>query len=490
MAASAGAAGPRFGAEIAPRGHASAAVTGAGVSLEALLDVGIAVDCAAGGCATGAGALASGEIAALCRLVPLGDGALSADALVGGDANVRIEASLAHEGLPAAGGASEVIVRLRGGEAPPVPPPLRIHLVIDASTSMEVRWDAVKDAAIALVGTLRADDELEIVVYGTGARVALPPTRVGDGTQARAVIRGLEVGGRTNIEAGLRAAYADAAPAGGSIVLLLSDGVPQGGAASSRELSAITEQAWSERGTSTVAVGLGFDFDAEVLRAIAEAGHGSFRIAPRVSELPELLSAEITAHGRVVARDLAVEVALGADVALDAEAAAAIGVAVEDGRAQIRVPALSAGAELTFALPVVVGRGAVGAEIATVSAAWTSAASSRGTGTKTLRVARASGAVPAGSMRVALDLELSTTLELAAEAVAGGEGERAAQLLEAHAAEVEGLLAVHADAALRERASASRAMAWALRAHVPGASWPARRATAAGILAWSVGLGR
>ena len=93
-------------------------------------------------------------------------------------------------------------------------------------------------------------------------------------------------------------------------------------------------------------------------------------------------------------------------------------------------------------------------------------------------------------MRASLDLELKTVLELAAGALENGEAERAASLLEAHAVEVEAVLAVHSDALLVERATASRALAYTLRTMVPEASWPERRSTAAAMLEWSVHLGR
>jgi|GEM_PF-2355132 len=472
----------RFGADVTLAVPTLAVeLSGGGTRLSAIAGVGITIDC--DGCGL------DGEIAALSRLGPLGDGALSGSARVGGDAHVIIEAALAHEGLPAAGGASEVVVRVRGGEAPDVAPPLRIHLVIDASTSMETRWTSVKNAAVALIGTLRPEDELQIVVYGDGARIALPSRRVGDGSRARSVVRGLRVGGRTNIEAGLRAAYGDVSPDGGSVVVLLSDGVPQGGAATPAELSRLAADAYAAEATTTVAIGLGVEFHAGILRAVATEGHGDFRIAPRVSELPALLEAEIRAHGQVVAREVAVNFTLGEGVQITEGASLPSGVTIVDGGARVMVPAVSAGAELTFALPVTVGRAAVGGTVASVHAGWTSAAGT-GHGDKDLRVARASGPVPSGSMRASLDLELKTVLELAAVALENGEAERAAAFLDAHAVEVEGVLAVHVDARLRERATASRALAYTLRTMVPEASWPERRSAAAAMLEWSVHLGR
>src|SRR5690606_4748519 len=124
-----------------------------------------------------------------------------------------------------AGGSTSVVLRVAGGNAPARIPPLRVHLVIDASTSMQSTWAQLQEAALHLIARLRPEDELQIVVYGTDAREALPAIRVGDGQRARGVVRALRPGGRTNIEAGLRVAYG-AVRAHASIVVVLSDGVP------------------------------------------------------------------------------------------------------------------------------------------------------------------------------------------------------------------------------------------------------------------------
>ena len=54
------------------------------------------------------------------------------------DPHLSVHASLAHDALPVAGGETQVVVEVQGLAPPAVRPPLRVHLVLDASQSM--RW--------------------------------------------------------------------------------------------------------------------------------------------------------------------------------------------------------------------------------------------------------------------------------------------------------------------------------------------------------------
>ncbi|MBN8612393.1 MAG: VWA domain-containing protein [Deltaproteobacteria bacterium] len=253
----------------------------------------------------GPGAPIEGGIARLGDLSSLGAHALETTPPLYADAHVRVRASLAHDALPASGGASSVVVSVEGLAPPAIVPPLRVHLVIDASTSMEGAWDDVKTAALAVVRRLRPQDELQIVVYGTGATEALAPLAIGDGSRARAVIAGLRFGGRTHIESGLRLAYGSCRDAGRSLVIVISDGVPQGGLSSPDELGALAAQANADDGAVTLAIGLGTEFHTGILAAIGEQGGGELRLAPRSGELATLLERELAARGAIVASSLA-----------------------------------------------------------------------------------------------------------------------------------------------------------------------------------------
>ena len=103
--------------------------------------------------------------------------------------------------------------------------------VIDISGSMarENRLGLVKQALGMLVGELRPDDTVGIVVYGSTASVLLEPTEGESPWAIMEAIDALEPGGSTNAAHGLRLGYQMAerliGPGRTTRVVLLSDGV-------------------------------------------------------------------------------------------------------------------------------------------------------------------------------------------------------------------------------------------------------------------------
>jgi Ca-activated chloride channel family protein len=476
-----------------PRIAAIAGVTGNGVGLPGLVGPGIHVAC--GACSNPVSADGTAQvttsgndaIAALSLLGSLSSLSLGGDAAFVTCDGARLEASCAHDALPHDGGASAVVVRAIGGPPPAIPAPVRVHLVIDASASMETRWDEVRDAAIALVGRLRAQDELEIVVYATDARVALAPAPVGNGDAARNVIRGLSCSGQTNIEAGLRAAYRDLAPDGGSIVLLLSDGVPDGGYATPAELSALAGDARARTSATTITIGLGSEFHPGILRAIARRGGGDFRIAPTAHELDALLEAELTLHANIVARDVSFDLDLASGVSIaasfDASSVDAI-VTVSGAHVSIRLGTLSANEARTIVLPVQV---TAPGPVATVNGHATSNGAIAA-GQRAIAVREGRQSIPAGGLAASLDADLASALVHAASFVENGDAGQAAAAIRAHAELARQVAS--GDPAIGARVDHALAFAIGLEAQVPSASWGARRQAASAMLEWSVGLSR
>ncbi len=465
-----------------PRVAAAIAVNGNGAGLPGLVGSGVHVACTP--CTTGA----ADTLAALALLRSLSSLSLGGDAVVASSAGVRLEASLAHDALPPAGGDSAIVVRAIGGPQGPTPTPVRVHLVIDTSASMEARWDEVRDAAIALVGRLGPDDELEIVAYSTGARVVLAPAPIGDGESARAVIRGLSCSGQTNIEAGLRAAYGTLAPDGGSIVLLLSDGVPEGGYATPAELGALAGEARARAGATTVTIGLGSEFHAGILRAIARRGGGDFRIAPTAHELDALLEAELEAHTSIAARDVAFELDLATGVRVSPSldlASLDAAVEVSGAHVSIRIGTIAAGETRTIVIPVIVA--APPGAVASVTAHATSE-SGPAEGQRALAVREGRQAIPAGGLAATLDADLASALASAATAVENGDASAAGHAMRAHAELARQVAS--GDPVIIERADRALAFAIGLEGSVPTASWGARRQASSAMLEWSVGLGR
>jgi len=433
-----------------------------------------------------------GELTDLTELAPLWVDA-NAGADVGASVEARIDTgaelvssvSLEHSRLPAVGGETHLVVRVRGADLATgsgsaqasARGHVRVRLVIDRSSSMQASWRQVLGAARDLLARLSPDDELQIVAYGTRAVEALPTSRVGDGSRARRALADIRVGGGTNIEAGLRLAYdagAHDADDRLTLVVLVSDGVPNGGAFTADELAPMAARAKLEQGCRTTVVGFGDEFDAEALRAIAQAGGGAYRVAPGAEELAAVLESEVSAMGQVRARDVRVRVALPAGVHLSEAAGDAHLTANHE--VELTVPALGAGEERSLILGVRVDAGRGSSPVARVSVSYRVGATQR-QADKSVSVVRGAVRFDADAARALADADLGLALDIAARAVNNGDAAEAAAALRAHATRMNASV----DVRVRARAGAAGRVASALEHLVPGASWPERRRTSLAI---------
>mgnify|MGYP000854690219 CR=1 FL=1 len=435
-----------------------------------------AVRTSLGALATEAGVNVDGYRTRLGDLGPLAPLALEAEARAGvsleTDGRVDVRAELAHAQLPRAGGETDLVVRVRGGDVPTTARGrVRVHLVIDRSSSMRASWGDVLASASAVVDQLGADDELHVVAYDANATVVVPLGRVGDGSSAKRAIRQLSVGGGTNIEVGLRAAYDAVLRAPGDVaplVVLLSDGVPNGGAFTADELAPMAANASARVGCTTTVVGLGNEFDADVLQAIATAGGGGYHVAANVGDLSEVLRAEVRAQLRVAARAVEVGVDLPEGVELlDAPEAV---VRVRAG-VRLRMPQLREGEERRVVLRVRVRGGA--SSVANVLVRYRSSAGSEVVASKDVGVTFGARAVVSGGAAVlaVADAQLGEALELSARHLRDGRVDDAKRALEAHTQ----VYARTPHVELRHRTEAVGRFAVALGALAPDASWSARR---------------
>lgn len=435
-----------------------------------------AVRTSLGALATEAGVNVDGYRTRLGDLGPLAPLALEAEARAGvsleTDGRVDVRAELAHAQLPRAGGETDLVVRVRGGDVPTTARGrVRVHLVIDRSSSMRASWGDVLASASAVVDQLGADDELHVVAYDANATVVVPLGRVGDGSSAKRAIRQLSVGGGTNIEVGLRAAYDAVLRAPGDVaplVVLLSDGVPNGGAFTADELAPMAANASARVGCTTTVVGLGNEFDADVLQAIATAGGGGYHVAANVGDLSEVLRAEVRAQLRVAARAVEVGVDLPEGVELlDAPEAV---VRVRAG-VRLRMPQLREGEERRVVLRVRVRGGA--SSVANVLVRYRSSAGSEVVASKDVGVTFGARAVVSGGAAVlaVADAQLGEALELSARHLRDGRIDDAKRALEAHTQ----VYARTPHVELRHRTEAVGRFAVALGALAPDASWSARR---------------
>ena len=238
--------------------------------------------------------------------------------------------SIATEALVRADGSVDVgvVVRQDGARTRQVPAGMRVHLVLDASSSMQRSWGQVVEAVLDVAGELGPRDAIEIVGYAGESRTLLPMTPASDAEAlaagVRAALGDATLGGGTNLEAGLRAAYDSAArdagrdAAGQDVVLVVTDGVPTRGAMEAQALGQIAGQARRSCGARTSTIGVGDSFDPAVLRQVARGGGGRYLVADGGLEVE--LSLELRAAMVEEPIEIEVELEIPQDATLEGEA--------------------------------------------------------------------------------------------------------------------------------------------------------------------------
>ncbi|QWD30869.1 VWA domain-containing protein [Polynucleobacter paneuropaeus] len=186
---------------------------------------------------------------------------------------------------------------------------LAVSLVIDRSGSMNGgKLDEAKRCALDLLSRLRDgdwvsvvtyDDEIEVLLETMSVRLAktLLPIRLDD----------IRAGGTTNLHGGWLKGAETLAPRAGrgivSRVILLSDGQANHGLVSVEDICAQVREL-ANAGVTTSTVGIGFDFNEELMTAIATAGQGNSWYGQRAEDLAESFDAELGFLNNLVWQDV------------------------------------------------------------------------------------------------------------------------------------------------------------------------------------------
>ncbi|HUV07061.1 MAG TPA: VWA domain-containing protein, partial [Spirochaetia bacterium] len=186
-------------------------------------------------------------------------------------------------------------------------PPMNLAFVIDKSGSMQSQdkmgW--VKEAFHIFIQRVRDMDFVSLVVFDSGARVVYPSTRM-NSTQDRLVLRqeveNLTPGGGTNLVAGLELGYqqvlSNFRKEYTNRVLFLTDGVG--------ESKGILDMAdtYQQMGINVSAIGVGENFDANLMVELARKGGGSSRFISDRAEMEKTFGTELDRMLVPVAKNL------------------------------------------------------------------------------------------------------------------------------------------------------------------------------------------
>ncbi|MBI5548344.1 MAG: VWA domain-containing protein [Deltaproteobacteria bacterium] len=231
---------------------------------------------------------------------------------------LRLEPALSHPVL-LAGDRREVylqaLVSAKAGPPTATARRSRVHLalVIDTSGSMEGdKLESTKSAARELLMRLEEGDRLAVVGYSDSARRVLSSTRVNEVARARALaaIESIRAGGSTNLSSGVDLAEREllADREGEKLVhriVLLSDGQANLGEIRPERLFA-SAAGLRERGVTLSSIGVGVDFNAQLMEGLAEHGGGRFRFLENPQELAAAFTKELDLAATMVAGDVKV----------------------------------------------------------------------------------------------------------------------------------------------------------------------------------------
>lgn len=224
---------------------------------------------------------------------------------------LKMETKLSHKNLPK-NSTTELFatVRITGGEAQATEAraPLNVALVIDRSTSMSGgRLEQAKNASIMFLRGLQASDRLAIVSYGSDVSTVMESALATPANKElmEMAIQRIELSGATNLSGGLDRGVELIAPHRRdetvNRLLLLSDGHANNGITSVHGLANLAKTTL-EKGISISTMGIGLDYNEELMTQVAVNGAGNYYFVENAEALAGIFEKEAKGLSSTVAR--------------------------------------------------------------------------------------------------------------------------------------------------------------------------------------------
>ncbi len=187
--------------------------------------------------------------------------------------------------------------------------PVNLALVIDRSGSMNgYKLAQAKQAARQLVGMLKEEDRLAIVHYGSDVK-SLPSMPVTSANRERMLqyIDGIWDEGGTNIGAGLTTGQHQVNTARAQYqvnrIILISDGQPTEGITDEEGLKRVVKNIRAQ-GVTVSSIGVGTDFNEDLMQAFAEYGAGAYGFLEDAGKLASIFQKDLQQATTQVARNV------------------------------------------------------------------------------------------------------------------------------------------------------------------------------------------
>ncbi len=226
--------------------------------------------------------------------------------------------------------------------------PVNLVLVIDRSGSMDEsgKLEYAKEAAKRIISGLGSGDRIGIVAYATDVQLLYPIQFLTNKENAISVVDSLYATDSTNLSGGLTAGIDQlrSLERDGYInrLILLSDGLANVGITQVSQLTPIASQA-AEGGIHITTMGLGLNYDENLMMNLAEYGAGNYYFIESPSQLSSIFEKEFGQILATVAKDASIYLSLATGVEL--KNVYGYAHSIENGRVRINLGDIFGGME-------------------------------------------------------------------------------------------------------------------------------------------------